>query len=69
MKRYASHMLQFKNGADVSLLNAMMNVIVEEGLYDEQYIQAHAEGFDKLKDHLADYTAGRHGGHLRHRGR
>jgi len=55
MKRYASHMLQFKNGADVSLLNAMMNVIVEEGLYDEQYIQAHAEGFDKLKDHLADY--------------
>jgi formate dehydrogenase major subunit len=55
MKRYASHMLQFKNGADVSLLNAMMHVIVEEKLYDQQYIQAHSEGFDKLKEHLKKF--------------
>jgi formate dehydrogenase major subunit len=56
LKRHASHMLQFKNGADVSMLNAMMHVIVEEKLYDEQYIQAHTEGFEKLKKHLKKFT-------------
>ena len=32
LKRYASHMLQFRPGADVSMLNAIMNVMVEEEL-------------------------------------
>jgi formate dehydrogenase major subunit len=49
-------MLQFKPGADVSMLNAIMHVIVEEDLYDRQYIQAHTDGFDKLRAHLAAYT-------------
>ena len=34
LKRHATHMLQFKPGTDVALLNALMHVIVEEGLYD-----------------------------------
>ena len=55
LKRHATHMLQFKPGADVSMLNAMMNVIIEEGLYDEQYVQAHTEGFDKMRAHLAEF--------------
>jgi formate dehydrogenase major subunit len=56
LKRHATHMLQFKNGSDVALLNAMMNVIVTEKLYDTQYIQAHTEGFERLKAHLAPFT-------------
>jgi len=56
LKRHATHMLQFRPGADVSLLNGMMHVIVEEGLYDRQYIQANTEGFEDLKKHLASYT-------------
>ena len=56
LKRHASHMLQFKPGGDVSMLNAMMHVIVEEELYDRQYIQAHTEGFEKLKTHLKKFT-------------
>jgi formate dehydrogenase major subunit len=56
LKRHATHMLQFKNGTDVALLNAMMNVIVSEGLFDRQYIQAHTDGFQKLKSHLARFT-------------
>ncbi len=39
-QRYASHILQFKPGADVALLNGMLHTIVEEKLYDQQYIQA-----------------------------
>jgi len=56
LKEHATHLLQFKPGGDVSLLNAMMHVIVEEDLYDQQYVQAHTEGFDRLKDHLSSFT-------------
>jgi formate dehydrogenase major subunit len=56
LKNFASDVLQFKPGTDVALLNAMMNVIVTEGLYDAQYIQAHTEGFERLKSHLQKFT-------------
>ena len=56
LKRYASHMLQFRPGADVSMLNAIMNVIVEEQLYDRQYIEAYTENWDAEKAHLEDFA-------------
>ena len=56
LKRYASHMLQFRPGADVSMLNAIMNVIVEEQLYDRQYIEAYTENWDAEKAHLEDFS-------------
>ena len=54
--RYASHTLQFKPGRDVALLNAMLNVIVAEGMVDIQYVQAHTEGYESLKTKVADFT-------------
>ena len=57
LKRHATHMLQFKPGTDVALLNALMHVIIEEGLYDRQYIQAHTDGFDALKRASAPVSA------------
>ncbi len=56
MKRHAEHMLQFRPGADVSLLNAMMHVIVEEGLYDQAYIDQFTENWEAEKAHLADFS-------------
>ena len=56
LARYASHILQFKPGRDVALLNAMLNVIIAEGMVDIQYVQAHTEGFDSLKAKVADFT-------------
>ena len=56
LKRHASHMLQFRPGADVSMLNAIMHTIVEEGLYDRQYIEAFTENWDAMKAHLKDFT-------------
>lgn len=56
LKRHATDMMQFKPGGDVSMLNAMMHVIVEEELYDRQYIQAHTAGFEKMKSHLSRFT-------------
>ena len=56
LKRFATHMLQFRPGTDVAMLNAIMHAIVEQGLYDTQYLQAHTDGFEALKAHLADYA-------------
>ncbi|MFU2487738.1 formate dehydrogenase subunit alpha [Thauera sp. WH-1] len=53
---YAHRMVRFTPGSDVSLLNAMLNVIVTEHLYDEDYIAAHTEGFEALKAHVAPMT-------------
>ena len=55
LRRFATHMLQFKPGADVSMLNAIMHVIVEEGLYDQQYIEAFTENWEAEKEHLAQF--------------
>ena len=55
MKRFATHMLQFRPGADVAMLNAIMNVIVEEELYDRQYIAAFTENWEAEKAHLAQF--------------
>jgi len=56
LKRHATHMLQFRPGADVSMLNAIMHVIVEEELYDRQYIAAYTENWEAEKAHLADFA-------------
>ena len=56
LKRFATHMLQFKPGADVSMLNAIMHVIVEEGLYDAQYIAGFTENWEAEKEHLKGFA-------------
>ncbi|NRB20370.1 MAG: formate dehydrogenase subunit alpha [Rhodobacteraceae bacterium] len=56
MRRFAEEMVQFRPGADVSLLNAIMNVIVEEELYDQAYIEKYTENWEAQKAHLAPFT-------------
>jgi formate dehydrogenase major subunit len=56
LKRHATHMLQFRPGADVSMLNAIMHVIVEEGLYDQQYIDSFTENWEAMKAHLNGFS-------------
>ena len=56
LKRHSSHMLQFRPGADVSLLNAICHVIVDEELYDDTYISQFTENWEAEKKHLADFT-------------
>ncbi|MDB9890924.1 formate dehydrogenase subunit alpha [Alphaproteobacteria bacterium] len=56
LKRHAEHMLQFRPGADVSMLNAIMHVIVEEQLYDQQYIESFTENWDAMKAHLKAFS-------------
>ena len=56
LKRHATHMLQAKPGTDVAMLNGILNVIVAEGLYDKQYVQAHTDGFAAFAEHISDFT-------------
>ena len=42
-------------GTDAALALGMMNVIVAEGLADEDYVARHTLGFDALKRRAADY--------------
>ena len=46
-------------GSDAALALAMMHVIVGEGLYDADYLARHTEGFDGLRQRVADWTPGR----------
>ena len=55
LRKQATHMLQFKSGSDVALLNSIMHVIVEEKLYNTEYIKDHTLGFEELKEHLKSF--------------
>ena len=56
LAKYTDHFLQFTPGSDVALLNALLNVIVEEELYDQQYVEANTEGFDDFAAHIRNFT-------------
>src|SRR6202048_1400118 len=56
LKRHAAHMMQFRNDTDVAMLNAMLNVVVTEKLYDQQYVQTFTEGFPQLAEHVKAFT-------------
>jgi formate dehydrogenase major subunit len=52
LTRHAYKHLQFKPGKDVALLNALIYTIIEEDLYDKQYVASMTEGFDALKKNI-----------------
>ena len=56
LSKIAEKHLKFKPGKDVALLNAILNVIIYEGLVDRQYIEKNTEGYLNLKKHVEDFT-------------
>ncbi|MEN0086989.1 MAG: molybdopterin-dependent oxidoreductase, partial [Pseudomonadota bacterium] len=56
LMRHAKHSLRFKPGTDVAMLNAMIHTIIDEELYDQQYIQANVDGFEALKEKVKDFS-------------
>ncbi len=48
--------LKLKPGTNIALLNGMLNVIITEGLCDNEYIKAHTEGFETLKENILNFT-------------
>jgi formate dehydrogenase major subunit/formate dehydrogenase alpha subunit len=56
LTKLAKRHLQLRPGTDVWLLNAMMHVILEEGLEDADYIAEHTVDFDSVREVVARYT-------------
>ena len=54
--RHTWRNLQFKADTDVALLNAMLHVIVHEGLCNEAFLKERADNVAELKAHVQDYT-------------
>src|SRR6266702_623209 len=54
--RHAYLHLAFKPGSDVAMLNAMLNVIITEKLYNREYIDANTENFEQLKASIVEFT-------------
>lgn len=54
--READIFLQIKPGTNVALFNGMMNVIINEGLQDQEYIDARTEGYAELVETVKEYT-------------
>lgn len=56
LARMADLWLPLKNGTDVALINGIMNIIIREGWQDQEFIDKRAEGYDELKELVAEYT-------------
>ena len=56
LTKIAKRHLQLRPGTDVWLLNAIMHVILEEGLQDDEYIAANCEDFESVREVVARYT-------------
>jgi anaerobic selenocysteine-containing dehydrogenase len=48
--------LPLKPRSDLALINAMQRIVIEEELYDRDFVAAHTSGFDELRASLAPYT-------------
>ena len=48
--------LQIRPGTDHALALAFLNVIIEESLYDKQFVEKWTHGFAELAEHVKQYT-------------
>jgi len=56
LAEYADIWLQHTCGTDVALLNGLMNVILNEDLYNHEFIENRTENFEELKKVVSAYT-------------
>jgi predicted molibdopterin-dependent oxidoreductase YjgC len=56
LTKIAKRHLQLRPGTDVWLLNAIMHVILAEGLQNDAYIREYTEGFEAVREVVDRYT-------------
>jgi formate dehydrogenase major subunit len=56
LARHATYNLQFKADTDVALLNAMLHVIVEEGLVDKKFVADRTSGYEALAENVKKFS-------------
>jgi len=56
LTRFADYHLRQRPGTDVAWINGFMNVILNEGLADQEFIKERTEGFEGLAKTIEKYT-------------
>src|SRR5689334_17193885 len=56
LARHATYNLQFKADTDVALLNAMLHVIVQEGLVNEAFVRDRTSGYEALAENVKKFS-------------
>ena len=56
LTEFAHRWLPLKIGSDTVLYNTMAHVIIEEDLYDHDFVSERTQGFDELREFLKTYT-------------
>jgi formate dehydrogenase major subunit len=56
LARHAAYYLQFNPDTDVAMLNAMLHVIVEEGLVDKKFIEDRTSGYEALAENVKKFS-------------
>jgi len=56
LSNYATYFIQVKPGTNIPLLNAMANVIMEENLCDDAFIESRTEGWEVLYKLIREWT-------------
>jgi anaerobic selenocysteine-containing dehydrogenase len=51
--------LPINPGTDVALALGLMHIIIDENLYDADYVQKHTLGFDQLRERVQEYPPGK----------
>ncbi len=52
----SKYWLPIQAGTDLALLLAWMNVLINEGLYDRDYVARHTTGFEQLREHVQPFN-------------
>ncbi len=52
----SNYWLPIKPGTDIALLLSWMNVLIAENLYDKDYLDRYAMGFEQLAEHVRQYS-------------
>lgn len=56
MTTRAKHHLQLRPGTDGALALGMLNVIINEGIYDKEFVAKWCLGFEELKERVQEYS-------------
>jgi anaerobic selenocysteine-containing dehydrogenase len=54
--RVADWHIPIQPGTDTALALGLMRILIEEGLYDQDYVAQHTHGFEALREHVQPYT-------------
>ena len=54
--KHADIWLKIRPGTDLAFALGLLNVVINEGLYDAEFVEKYCVGFDQVREHVQQYT-------------